>query len=115
MWSWYIRRLPRVPYQLSILSKVPINFREIELNPVSSRNRLHKHNIGFAVLGMETAFRVWLLFTFHVAPLSSDPACAFGQLIQEAQLGHVLSLVRLLPSPPVASHREDCFTPDLPS
>lgn len=58
MWSRYIRSLPRVLYQLSIVSKVPINFWEIELNSVSSRNLLPKHDIGFAVLGMQTAFGV---------------------------------------------------------
>lgn len=68
MWSWYIRSLPRVPYQLNILSKVPINFWEIELNSVSSRNLRHKHNIGFAVLGTESAFGAWLLFAFRLSP-----------------------------------------------
>lgn len=58
MWSRYIRSLPRVLYQLNIVSKVPINFWEIELNSVSSRNLLPKHDIGFAVLGMQTAFGV---------------------------------------------------------
>lgn len=56
--SRYIRSLPRVLFQLNSVSKVPINFWEIELNSVSSWNLLPKHDIGFAVLGTETAFGV---------------------------------------------------------
>lgn len=74
MWLWCTRNSPQVLYQSSILySRFQLILRNWVKFSVSLQNRLHKPCcFRFAVLGMGSAFPMWLLFAFFffLIPLS---------------------------------------------